>query len=238
MKPELYLRLREKEGRLYSDDIVASLPLIPVGHRFAAEWRARARSASRLIRYLSARPRPLSILELGCGNGWLSNLLSKAGHSVFGMDQNRHELKQAARVFRERSHLSFFEADIFSAPFISARFDVIILASVLQYFQDAPGLMSVLSNYLKPQGEIHILDTRLYLDSELDAAVIRSQQYYASLGFPEMMRYYFHHRASDLDALHPKILYDPQALALRVKRWLGWVDSPFPWIFFIKQDAE
>nr|MDQ3007726.1 class I SAM-dependent methyltransferase [Chloroflexota bacterium] len=100
MQPELYLRLREKEGRLYSDETVARLPVTSARHRLAAEWRARTKSASRLTRYLSARPRQLSILELGCGNGWLSNLLSKAGHSVVAMDQNRFELKQAARVFQ------------------------------------------------------------------------------------------------------------------------------------------
>ncbi|HVF24735.1 MAG TPA: class I SAM-dependent methyltransferase [Anaerolineales bacterium] len=234
MKPELYLRLREREGRLYSDDIVVSLPLIPAGHRFAAEWHARARSAARLTRYLSARPRPLSILELGCANGWLSNLLSKAGHSVLGMDQNRHELKQAARVFRERSHLSFLEADIFSAPFISARFDVIILASVLQYFKDVRGLVSALSIYLKPNGEIHIMDTPLYLDNELDAAILRSRQYYTALGFPEMRDHYFHHRVSDMQALHPKLLYQPQSWTLRLKRLAGQTDSPFPWFMIRK----
>ena len=234
MKPELYLRLREKEGRLYSDDIVANFPLIPARHRFAAEWRARAKSASRLARYLSARPKPLFILELGCGNGWLSNLLSKAGHTVLGMDQNRHELKQAARVFGRRSHLSFFEADIFSAPFNSACFDVIILASVLQYFKDASGLISVLAKYLKPGGEIHILDTPLYLDNELNAAILRTEHYYSSLGFPEMASHYFHHRVSDLHALHPKILYQPQSWTLRLKQLVGQDDSPFPWLMIKK----
>ena len=234
MQPELYLRVREREGRLYSDDIVARLPLIPAGHRFAAEWRARAKSASRLTRYLSARPRPLSIIELGCGNGWLSNLLSKAGHSVVGMDQNRHELKQAARVFQINSQLSFFEADIFSAPLILAYFDVIILASVLQYFQDITGLISVLSKYLKPQGEIHILDTPFYLDNELDAATLRSRQYYTALGFPEMTDHYFHHGASDLQFLHPRILYQPRASTLRLKQLLGHDDSPFPWVMIKK----
>jgi len=234
MQPELYLRLREKEGRLYADDIVASLPRIPAGHPFAAEWRARAKSASRLTRYLSARPGPLCILELGCGNGWLSNLLSKAGHTVLGIDQNRHELKQAARVFCGSSHLSFFEADIFSAPFISARFDVIILASVLQYFEDASSLISVLSNYLRPAGEIHILDTPLYLDNELDAAIFRSEQYYSSLGFPEMKNHYFHHCVSELHALNPKILYQPRSLTLRLKRLVGQDDSSFPWLMIKK----
>ena len=234
MHPELYLRLREREGRLYSDDIVASLPRIPAGDRFAAEWRGRAKSASRLNRYLSARPEPLSILELGCGNGWLSNLLSKAGHTVLGMDQNRHELKQAARVFCGSSHLSFLEADIFSSPFISARFDVIVLASVLQYFQDAPGLISVLRNYLSRAGEIHILDTPLYMDHELDAAILRTEQYYSSQGFPEMTSHYFHHRASDLQVLHPRILYQPRSRTLRLKRLLGQDDSPFPWLMIKK----
>lgn len=234
MKPELYLRLREKEGRLYADEIVASLPLIPAGHRFAAEWRARARSASRLTRYLSARPDPLSILELGCGNGWLSNLLSKTGHVVLGMDQNRHELKQAARVYQGNSHLSFLESDIFSAPFLSACFDVIILASVLQYFEDLTALISVLSNYLRPTGEIHILDTPLYLDDELEMASRRTERYYSSLGFPEMTSHYFHHRASDLQTLHPKILYQPQSWNLRLKQLVGQDDSPFPWIMIKK----
>lgn len=234
MDPDLYFRVREKEGRLYPDDIVARLPLMPDGQRFATEWRARAASASRLTLYLSSRPRPLSILDIGCGNGWLSNLLSKAGHSVLGMDQNHHELKQATRVFPPNSHLSFFEADVFSAPFIPGYFDMIILASVLQYFQDASGLVSVLSNYLKPQGEIHILDTPLYLDGELEVAVLRSQEYYASLGFPEMAGHYFHHRASDLQVLYPKILYQPRVWALRLKQLVGDADSPFPWIMIKK----
>ncbi|MDQ3005613.1 MAG: class I SAM-dependent methyltransferase, partial [Chloroflexota bacterium] len=179
-------------------------------------------------------PGPLSILELGCGNGWLSNLLSKAGHSVVAMDQNRFELKQAARVFQINSHLSFFEADIFSAPLILAYFDVIILASVLQYFQDITGLISVLSNYLKPQGEIHILDTPFYLENELGAATLRSRQYYTALGFPEMTDHYFHHDASDLQALHPRILYQPHLWTLRLKQLLGQDDSPFPWVMIKK----
>jgi ubiquinone/menaquinone biosynthesis C-methylase UbiE len=234
MDTELYLRVREKEGRLYSDEIVARLPFIPDGHPLATEWHARSTSAWRLIRYLTARQKSLFILDLGCGNGWLSNLLAEARHHVIGLDQNRYELKQAARVFSSNPNVSFLEADIFSAPFIAESFDAIILASVLQYFPNAPDLISVLSKYLKPQGEIHILETPLYSDHELDAAVLRSHQYYASLGFPEMSDCYFHHRASALNVFHPKKLYHPRALTLRLKRWLGQSDSPFPWIMVKK----
>ena len=92
MGVDLYLRVREKEGRLYSNDVVAQLPFVSDGHPLANEWRARSTSASRLTRCLSRQAKPLAILELGCGNGWLSNLLSKSGHRVIGVDQNLYEL--------------------------------------------------------------------------------------------------------------------------------------------------
>jgi len=234
MGTDLYLRVREKEGRLYSDDIVARLPVMPNGHPLAGEWQARSASASRLTRYLTPRPGPLRILDLGCGNGWLSNMLSRCGHHVIGMDQNSYELKQAARVFSPNSCLLFFKGNIFSAPFLPFQFDVIILASVIQYFQDGNALLPVLSNYLKSQGEIHIIDSPLYLDNELEKAILRSRQYYVALGFPEMADHYFHHRLSDLDAYHPEILYHPHSFKHFMNRWLGRVDSPFPWIMIKK----
>ncbi len=235
MDLDLYLRVRAKEGRLYSDDIVAYLPLVPSGNPLQTEWLARSASASRLTRFLSRRPKPLIILDLGCGNGWLSNLLYKSGHLVIGMDQNHPELKQAARVFTSNPKLLFLEADIFSAPFAAGIFDVILLASVIQYFPDLPALLSILLGLLKPHGEIHIIDSPLYSNTELEDAIRRSQDYYTSIGFPEMSENYFHHCISELDIFHPKILYDPQQLIFRLKRGIGQTDSPFPWILLGKQ---
>lgn len=234
MEADLYLRVREKEARLYSDEIVARLPFIPNGHPLADEWQSRSASASRLIRYLIPRPKPLRILDLGCGNGWFSNMLSTHGHCVIGMDQNSYELKQAARVFPPNVQLLFFKGNIFSAPFPAFQFDVIVLASVIQYFQNINTLLLALSNYLKPQGEIHIIDSPLYSVNELEQAILRSQQYYTSLGFPEMAEHYFHHQLSDLDAYHPTRLYHPQPLRHFIYRLLGKVDSPFPWIVIKK----
>lgn len=235
MSVDLYLRVREKEGRLYSDDVVARLPLISDGHPLANEWCARSASASRLTRYLSAEPGSLSILDLGCGNGWLSHHLNAAGRRVIGMDQNMVELKQAVRIFPQNTGLSFLAADIFSAPFAADYFDVIILASVIQYFQDLLGLLSALMKILKPQGEIHIIDSPLYDDVEFEQAVQRSQQYYSSIGFPEMGEHYFHHRISDLKMFDAKNLYHPQSFMARLMRRLRQVDSPFPWYVIKKQ---
>ena len=234
MDPELYLKIREKEGRLYSDQIVVRLPSIPDEHPLVVEWSARSASAWRLARYISFRRQPLSILDLGCGNGWLSNLISKSARMVTGVDQNQYELKQAARVFCSNPKLAFLEADIYAAPFRGESFDMIILASALQYFQNASELILILLKYLRPQGEIHILDTPLYSENEIEDAKLRTRGYYTSLGFPAMAEHYFQHRASDLDDLHPRRLYNPHSLIQRLKRWMGQIDSPFPWVVIRK----
>ena len=233
MNVDLYLHVREKEGRLYSDEILRRLPSISDGHPLANEWRARSISASRLTRYLSRGSRSFTVLELGCGNGWFSNLLSRAGHRIIGMDRNQHELTQAARVFGTNNKLTFINADIFSAPFLGETFDIILLASVIQYFEDLPVLLETLMCYLKPSGEIHIMDSPLYSDAEIDGAVQRSKDYYTSLGFPEMTDHYFHHRRSDLNKFEPKWAYEPSP---RLTRFFQRSDSPFPWIVIKKQN--
>ena len=227
---ELYLRVREREGRIYTDQVVAHLPDYPDDQALSSEWRSRADSSARLTSYLSAKKRPLSILELGCGNGWLANRLALiASTHVWGLDRNSRELVQAARVFT-RPNLAFLSADIFNAPLAEQSFDVIVLASVIQYFPDLAGLIQALKTLLKLRGEIHLLDSPLYNPDELPTAQERTQKYYAALGFPEMSGYYFHHLATDLDAFSPHWFYLPGNLVARLKRIVGQDISPFPWL--------
>lgn len=229
---DLYLKVRDKEGRLYSDDVVAKLPLFQKNHILSNEWQARFKSAVRLRKYLAQKNISLKILDLGCGNGWLSNFLAKENCVFYGMDQNLFELQQASRVFNKNKNVFFLKADIFSAPFPKESFDVILLASAVQYFPDLSKLLQTLFNYLKPNGEIHVLDSAFYGDDEIPLAKKRSHEYYTWLGFPEMSRYYFHHRISELQKFSPKILYKPALL--RFKKIFGKIDSPFSWIMIRK----
>src|SRR3989304_6573693 len=183
---DIYLRVREKEGRLYSDGVGGPPPDPPRAHPLRTEWRARATSAARLCAYL-AQSRPLTILELGCGNGWLANRLARLQSCrVVGVDLNHFELSQAARVFAGHHRLMLLKADIFQAPFCERSFDTIIIASAIQYFPDLPMLIQRLTPLLSERGEIHILDSPLYPPSEVAEARARTQAYYAALGFPEM----------------------------------------------------
>lgn len=231
---DLYLRVREKEGRLFPDDIAIHLPKVPEGHPLEAEWRARAASLQRLVQYLARLPKPMRILELGTGNGWLSHGLSTVpGVRIWGLDRRSSELAQAARLFHSE-RLAFLAADIHDPPFCDSTFDLVIVASAIQYFADLPDLIDELRKRLSPRGELHILDSPLYQTSELSAARERSNAYYASIGFPEMSACYFHHTFAEVKRFAPHWLYRPVSHGRRLTRLFGKTDSPFPWFYIGK----
>ncbi len=231
---DLYLRVRRKEGRLYSDDMVANLPSVPASDPLNKEWRARSASLNRLKEYLRGLHRPLKVLEVGCGNGWLSRHLSELGGvRVCGLDRNHLELSQGARLFG-RNNLTFLHADICWAPFHTGAFDMIVLASSLQYFPDLNALILGLRDLLDGNGQIHILDTPLYDPAEVQDARERTLRYYSHLGFPEMARHYHHHTYEELEKYSPRWLYRPHSFDARMDRVLGRPSSPFPWFCLFK----
>ena len=72
----LYIQLREKEGRIYPDEEVAQLPVTSSTHPHYKEWLIRKESSQKLVSWLKKKKKPLDMLEIGCGNGWLSHKLS------------------------------------------------------------------------------------------------------------------------------------------------------------------
>jgi 2-polyprenyl-3-methyl-5-hydroxy-6-metoxy-1,4-benzoquinol methylase len=98
---DLYIDMRNKEKRFLSDCKVMFLPDIDENHVHYKEWRIRKQSSQRLIDYLKTKNKPLNILEVGCGNGWLSaKLHTISGAKVTGIDVNEPEIQQAQRVFK------------------------------------------------------------------------------------------------------------------------------------------
>ncbi len=110
---ERYIALRRKENRIYSDKEVFQLPDIDVQHQHYKEWMIRKASVKKLINFLKKKNQSLKIMEIGCGNGWLSSQLSKIENSeVTGLDINLTELKQAERVFKNNHRLKFVYGEI------------------------------------------------------------------------------------------------------------------------------
>jgi SAM-dependent methyltransferase len=223
-----YLSLRRKEGRVYTDAELAQLPLLPRAHPLKKEWLLRNKSAGRLIRHISRRRPPVNILEIGCGNGWLSNQMAQIeGTVVTGVDINEEEVEQAKRVF-VRSNLRFLYGDV-RAGLIDEIFDMIVFAASFQYFKNADKILKVCFNYLKDRGEVHIIDTQFYAMNKCTEASKRSRDYFAESGFPSMEEFYFHHSLNDLSGYDHKLLFNPNRFFNTLVK-----GSPFPWVCITK----
>jgi len=224
---QLYFRLRRKEGRMYSDDEVSVLPFIHSTHPYYREWNIRKNSCRALLSYVKQRSSILNILEVGCGNGWLSaKLASAADIEVTGLDVNKPELEQARRVFKKIPGLNFINGTLPSDELKDKKFDMILFAASIQYFQSLEQVINTSLEHLTLLGEIHIMDSPFYLQQEIEAARQRTKEHYSRIGFPEMAGHYFHHNISELENFQYKILHHPHSW----KNKLSIKKNPFYWI--------
>jgi ubiquinone/menaquinone biosynthesis C-methylase UbiE len=208
---EQYIALRRKETRIYTDSEVLLLPEISGDHMHAKEWQIRKRSCSRLMNYLRQRG-SLKILEVGCGNGWLSHQLSTLpGSHVTGMDINELELNQAKRVFFDYKNLSFIYEDLRHLSG-NASFDIVVFAASIQYFKSLDETINIALKSLGRGGELHIIDSPFYNLKDIAGARNRTKEYFSKTGFHEMENYYFHHSIESLQGFHYTFLHNPYSL--------------------------
>ena len=230
-----YAQVRRKEGRLYPDSIVKKLPKISKDHPLYDEWEVRKKSCNKISKYISNK-KYKTILEVGCGNGWLThNIAVKCRCFAVGVDLNQEELKQAARVFGNNEKIRFIYGNILEDIFPNKFFDLIIFAASIQYFQDVNSTISSVFRFLKPAGEIHIIDTNFYDKDELENARKRTRDYYNKLGFSVMAENYFHHTWSELKSFNYRILIDKFYIITKIYGKIRKAGKQFfPWIVITK----
>lgn len=229
---EAYLTVRTCEGRVYTDQIVGQLPILPQTHPQYQEWQWREWTMNQFFRHADLQP-DMHILDLGCGNGWFTHQLTRYSHAhVLGMDINQQELQQAARLFSS-DRCSFAYGDIFDANLALRSFDIITLNACVQYFPDFKATIERLSALLTPHGKIHLLDSPFYTTEEATAAKARTKQYYSGKGVETMLSFYHHHTWEEVAQCGGVLRYNPKHWAARIRRRFLKQGSPFPWITFV-----
>ena len=219
----LYLSLRQKEGRLLTDD---QLRLLPFPHSLSPslklEWKQRADNMKKLSQLLKTDVSKGSpILDLGCGNGWMSNAIAQMGFETTGMDINRMELEQAQRVF-VRENLEFIHANIFEWEPIK-KYKAVVIGAALHYFPSPKALFDRLFSSMPHLQSIFICETHFYSEREKEAAKNRSFLYYKELGSEQMISFYHHFSLDDLGH-EARIRVAPS----RMKRFFNRNSSLFP----------
>jgi len=230
-----YLEIREKEKRIYSDREVDELPFVEKGDLHYDEWKKRTKSFQLLRNYIERNLfDQATILDLGCGNGWLLNRInSKNKYNCIGLDRNKIELEQAARITHSQSNTVITYGDIFTSSLTLDSLDIIIINSAIQYFESIQALLTRLFLLLKTNGVIHILDSPIYTSQQANYAKKRTQTYYQNLGIIEPVNYH-HHTWDSFDLYQYSIKHNPQNITNRIKNLLFQNNPIFPWLIIKK----
>lgn len=206
-----YYETRHKEGWIDEDGVVKCLPRVPRNHPHVAHWRVRAITADRLSRIIGQDNRDLRILEVGCGNGWLSVYLARACFAqVLGIDVAAFEIEQARRVWKDESRVTFSVGSILTHGDSLATplglFDAVLFSASMQYMPNACLAIKSALKLLRPGCFVLVADTPWYNSKNLAGARARTMDYYKSLGVDSMARWYHHHDIEQLTGLEWSII--------------------------------
>lgn len=162
-----YETIRHFEGR-GSDtaEYYRALPFKDLTGRFRADWRIRARSYKALIKVLTWLQNPLDrslkILDLGAGNGWLSNRLAAQGDRVLSVDLSVDE-RDGLGTWKHYEHpLTPVQATFDHLPVMDHFADAVIFNASFHYAEDYVETLREALRVLAPHGWLVIMDTPVY----------------------------------------------------------------------------
>jgi SAM-dependent methyltransferase len=177
------------------------LPYLATGS-LARQWSVQARTfdafISRvLVREARRMARPLRILDLGAGNGWLCYRVALAGHGALALDLRADAvdgLGAATEYLRERPGLfQRVVASFESLPIAAGSYDLAVFNAALHYALDLAAVLGEARRVVRPAGRVVILDSPFYAHAADGAAMVAEKHRNASRDFGE--------RAGDLLAL-------------------------------------
>ena len=122
-----------------------------------AEWR-------KIIEQNAPPVRPLRILDAGCGPGFFSVVLAKAGHTVTGIDGSEGMLafaRQNAAAHGVSPEL--LQGDFGRLPFPDGTFDLVVCRNVTHIIRDHLAVYGEWFRVLKPGGVLLIFDANWHL---------------------------------------------------------------------------
>ncbi len=177
---EQYRRVRDHDGyRSQRGAYYCALPAVPANDPQAATWRLRAATFATLLRQARLAPTQgsagLNVLDLGAGNGWLSNRLSTLGHqcaAVDLLDDNDDGLGAAQHY---PTHFARLQADFSRLPLMPGQFDRVVYNAALHYSADIQLSLRHGLSMLRPGGMLAILDSPSFRSKASAEQMVTSQ---------------------------------------------------------------
>jgi SAM-dependent methyltransferase len=177
-----YRTVRSLEGRGATDpEYYRRLPFEDSTGKFSADWEIRARSFQSLIRSVIAPlekylGRPLKVLDLGAGNGWLSYRLARRGHLSAAVDLQTNRLDGLGAHIYYNKAFTAIQADFNHLPLQDGQADLVIFNAAFHYSTSYKASLDEALRVLCPQGQVVILDSPIYKKSASGAAMVRERE--------------------------------------------------------------
>lgn len=95
--------------------------------------------------------KPVKVLDVGCGAGFLSNHLAKKKHEVTGIDISQSSL-DVAKQYDTTCNAKYLYADAYQMPFEDASYDVVCAMDILEHVEEPERLIQEAGRVLKPGG--------------------------------------------------------------------------------------
>ena len=190
-----YQQIRKAEGRgSENEDFYLSLPFRDTTGRNSWQWSIRARTYAHLKRKIlpalkQEKSSPLSILDLGAGNGWMSYRLALQGHwpTAVDLQTNTFDGLGAAMHFRSVLPNAFprFQAELDRLPFEDNQFDCSIFNASFHYSENYDVTLAEAIRCLRPGGTVIIADSPYYTREESGRQMLeeRRKQFQSRFGF-------------------------------------------------------
>ncbi len=190
-----YELIRAAEGRgSTQSEYYLNLPLKDISGRNSEQWAIRARTFRAMEHSIVAplaqlNKRPLHILDLGAGNGWMSYRLALRGHLPIAVDllTNDRDGLRAAIHYNTHIHPLFprLQADLDRLPFASSIFDLVIFNASFHYSAKYERTFAEALRCTRPGGSIVIADTPWYAEEESGRRMVeeKRKRFLATYGF-------------------------------------------------------
>ena len=163
-----YETVRSKEGRGSSNpEYYGALPYLDLTGRWQKDWNIRSRSFHALLQKvvepmeISLR-RPLSILDIGAGNGWLSHRLSQRGHKLAAVDLVTNEFDGLGAFMHYDTQWIPIQAEMNALPFANNQVDLLIYNASFHYSTGYNSTLKEAVRVIRPNGALVILDSPIY----------------------------------------------------------------------------
>lgn len=92
------------------------------------------------------------VIDLGCGDGYGSLKLARAGFKVVGLDLSEEMITEAAEKTQNQDNLSFIQGDLTVLPFESEEMDSIMAINSIEWTERPLDALNEIKRILKPGG--------------------------------------------------------------------------------------